>query len=144
MYQQTGKVPVGFEKADLDRGFVVSGLWTFCRHPNFACEQAIWFVLYQWSCLITDQLYNWAGVGAVGYLALFQGSTWLTELITANKYPQYKEYQKRINRFVPRWSSALPEDVEVVVEKVAEKGKGLEAGLKKEIERKNNSKTKRN
>lgn len=134
IHQLTGKAPVGFETSDLKRGFIVSGLWTWCRHPNFACEQAIWFVLYQWSCLITDQLYNWSGVGAVGYLILFQASTWLTELITAGKYPEYKEYQQRVNKFVPRWSSALPDDVVESVEGVAGK---VEGGLKKEIEKKN-------
>ena len=134
MYKKTGKVPPGFEKADLDRGFIVSGLWTWCRHPNFACEQAIWFVLYQWSCMITNSLYNWTGIGALLYLALFQGSTWLTELITANKYPEYKEYQKKINKFVPRWSSALPGEVVDEAENVTGK---LQAGLEKEIDKKN-------
>lgn len=109
-YKATAKVPVGFAQEDLDRGFVVSGLWTWCRHPNFACEQAIWLVLYQWSNIITDSLYNWTVAGVIGYLLIFQGSTWLTEMITAGKYPEYKEYQRRVNRFLPTWSSELPED----------------------------------
>ncbi|RPA99809.1 DUF1295-domain-containing protein [Choiromyces venosus 120613-1] len=100
-YLATGTVPRGYTKADLDRGFVVTGLWSFCRHPNFTAEQTIWVLVYQWSCLVCDELWNWTGLGAVGYLALFQGSVWLTERITAGKYKEYKEYQKMVNRFVP-------------------------------------------
>jgi steroid 5-alpha reductase family enzyme len=38
-YLKTAKVPPGFEQEDLDRGFVVTGLWSWSRHPNFAAEQ---------------------------------------------------------------------------------------------------------
>ncbi|KFY22822.1 hypothetical protein V493_06302 [Pseudogymnoascus sp. VKM F-4281 (FW-2241)] len=109
-YRATAKVPQGYEQEDLDRGFVVSGLFSLCRHPNFACEQAFWVALYQWSCFNTDHLYNWTGIGAFSLLCLFQGSTWLTEMLTAQKYPDYKEYQKRVSKFIPRMSHALPGD----------------------------------
>ncbi|OAF57919.1 hypothetical protein VC83_05268 [Pseudogymnoascus destructans] len=109
-YRATAKVPQGYEQGDLERGFVVSGLFSLCRHPNFACEQAFWVVLYQWSCFNTDQLYNWTGIGALSLVCLFQGSTWLTEKVTAQKYPEYKEYQKRVSKFIPRMSHALPGD----------------------------------
>lgn len=100
-YRTTGVVPRGYTKADLDRGFVVTGLWSFCRHPNYTAEQAIWVLVYQWSCLVSGELWNWTGLGAVAYLALFQGSVRLTENITAEKYKEYKEYQKMVNTFVP-------------------------------------------
>jgi steroid 5-alpha reductase family enzyme len=109
-YRATAKVPPGYEQGDLDRGFVVTGLWSLCRHPNFACEQAFWVVTYQWSCFNTDQLYNWTGIGVLGLLGIFQGSTWLTEKLSAQKYPEYKEYQKRVGRFIPRLSHELPGD----------------------------------
>ncbi|KAF1985295.1 DUF1295-domain-containing protein [Aulographum hederae CBS 113979] len=101
-YQATAKVPLGFERADLDRGFVVSGLWSWSRHPNFAAEQAFWLVLYQWGCYETETYYNWTIVGAVAYLILFQASTWFTELLTAKKYPEYAEYQQLVGKFVPK------------------------------------------
>lgn len=101
-YQQTAKVPAKFEQTDLDRGFVTKGLWAYSRHPNFAAEQTFWVVLYQWSCLVTGSLWNWTAIGAVGYLILFQASTWFTELVTAKKYPDYKLYQKKIGKFYPK------------------------------------------
>ncbi|CAJ2509998.1 Uu.00g058980.m01.CDS01 [Anthostomella pinea] len=102
-YQRTAKIPrgCGISQEDLDRGFITTGLWAYCRHPNFAAEQAIWFVLYQWGCYASKSLYNWAGSGALFLIMLFQGSTWLTEVITSGKYPEYKDYQKQIGAHIP-------------------------------------------
>ncbi|AEO69383.1 9d23210c-931c-45a8-ba22-c93769e938b8 [Thermothielavioides terrestris] len=100
-YQASAKVPRGFKQSDLDRGFITSGLFGYSRHPNFAAEQSIWFFLYQWSCFATKTLYSWTGVGPAFLILLFQGSTWFTELITAGKYPEYREYQRRVGMFVP-------------------------------------------
>lgn len=100
-YRETGKVTAGFDKATLDRGFLAEGLWAYSRHPNFAAEQSVWIVLYQWSCYATGTLYSWAGIGALVLVLLFQGSTDLTERITSGKYPGYKEYQKQVGMFVP-------------------------------------------
>lgn len=116
-------MPRKFEQADLDRGFVVDGLWSYCRHPNFAAEQAIWVTMYVWSCFNTDVLYNWTGVGAASLLLLFQGSTWLTELITSQKYPEYKEYQRRVNRFLPTLVTDLPDDLQDVANENADSTK---------------------
>jgi steroid 5-alpha reductase family enzyme len=100
-YQKDAKVPKGFDQEELDRGFVTSGLWAYSRHPNFTAEQLIWFFLYQWSCFATNVLYNWTFVG-IGFLILiFQGSTWLTELISVGKYPEYAEYQRNVGMFMP-------------------------------------------
>lgn len=102
-YQKTAKVPrgCGFTQPELDRGFNTSGLWAYCRHPNFAAEQTIWFVLYQWSCFASKTLYNWAGLGAVFLIMVFQGSTWLTELISLGKYPEYELYRKQVGAHIP-------------------------------------------
>ena len=101
-YKVSSKVSGGFKQADLDRGFLTSGLWGFSRHPNFAAEQSIWFLFYQWSCFASNNLYSWLAVGPVFLIMLFQGSTWLTELITAGKYSEYSTYQQRVGMFVPK------------------------------------------
>lgn len=100
-YQKTAKIPAKFKREDLDRGFCSSGLWSYSRHPNFAAEQSCWVLLYVWGCFESGTLYNWTVAGAISYLLLFQGSTWLTEAITAGKYPEYKTYQKHVPKFVP-------------------------------------------
>jgi steroid 5-alpha reductase family enzyme len=100
-FRDTAKVPTGYERADIEKGFLTKGLWAYSRHPNFAAEQSVWVTLYIWSCLATGTLYNWTGLGAMSYLILFQASTWLTELLSAGKYPDYKLYQKKVGKFLP-------------------------------------------
>ena len=95
------KLPRGFHQTDLDRGFITSGLWAYSRHPNFAAEQLIWFILYQWGCYSSGTLLNWAGIGAGSLALLFQGSTMLTEAISSGKYPEYRNYQKAVGKFLP-------------------------------------------
>ena len=62
-YKSNGKLLPGYKQAEVERGFVTSGLWGYSRHPNFACEQSIWFLLYQWSCFASKNLYSWLAVG---------------------------------------------------------------------------------
>jgi len=83
-------------------GFVSTGLWKYSRHPNFAAEQAIWISFYLFSVSATGQWINWSLAGAVLLVLLFFGSSSFTEKITAAKYPEYKHYQKRTGRYLPR------------------------------------------
>ncbi|PYH95546.1 DUF1295-domain-containing protein [Aspergillus ellipticus CBS 707.79] len=107
-YQKSARIPDQYKgqytPEDLERGFVVSGLWSLSRHPNFLSEQVIWLTLYLWNCYRTESYLQWTGLGVLGYLLIFQGSTRLTESISASKYPEYREYQARVGRFIPRFS----------------------------------------
>ncbi|KAK2737250.1 hypothetical protein FQN57_000417 [Myotisia sp. PD_48] len=105
-YQRTARVPPEYRATltseDLDRGFVITGLWSWCRHPNYLAEQAVWLTLYAWASYKAEVYMNWTAVGAVSYILLFQCSTILGESITASKYPEYKDYQARVGKFLPR------------------------------------------
>ncbi|KAL4921011.1 hypothetical protein BDW62DRAFT_198459 [Aspergillus aurantiobrunneus] len=109
-YNNSARIPSNlkdqYDPEDLERGFVVSGLWSLTRHPNFAAEQAIWLTLYLWGAFRTEQYVQWTGLGIVGLVLIFQGSVRLTEEISAGKYPEYQEYQARVGRFIPRLSVA--------------------------------------
>ncbi|KAL9127265.1 MAG: hypothetical protein Q9217_003824 [Psora testacea] len=109
-YRKTAKVPKGYHQEDLDRGFNVSGLFAWARHPNFTAEQAVWVTVYAWCAYITRGYINWSIVGPLCYLLLFQASTWLTELLTSRKYPEYAEYQRRVGRFLPKMPGGPPGD----------------------------------
>lgn len=110
LYQKTAKVPPKYDQDALDRGFITSGLWSWSRHPNFAAEQAVWVVLYAWGARTSGIFANWTFIGALSYLILFQASTWFTELISAKKYPDYKEYQNRVGKFLPNILPGKPGD----------------------------------
>ncbi len=81
--------------------FLTSGLFRYSRHPNFFCEQAMWWVFYVFSVAAGAPWFNWTITGAVVLTLLFQGSTGLTEKITLRKYPEYAEYQRTTSRLVP-------------------------------------------
>lgn len=82
-------------------GFVSTGLWGLVRHPNYAMEQAIWLVFYGFSVISTGEWINWSMPGCLLLVILFKGSSDFSESISAEKYPKYKEYQKRVPRFIP-------------------------------------------
>jgi steroid 5-alpha reductase family enzyme len=37
---------------------------------------------------------------------LFKGSADFSEEISASKYPAYKDYQKRVGKFLPKWKKS--------------------------------------
>lgn len=82
-------------------GFISSGLWAKVRHPNYASEQAIWMAFYIFSIAATGHWVNWSLAGAVLLMILFQSSAEFSEGISASKYPGYKDYIKRVPRFIP-------------------------------------------
>lgn len=85
------------------QGFVHTGLWAKVRHPNYACEQAIWIVFYVFSVVATGHVINWSMAGCLLLLILFQGSAEFSENISAGKYPSYKDYKKQVGRFIPHF-----------------------------------------
>jgi len=84
-----------------DAGFITTGLFGYSRHPNFFCEQAMWWAYYVFSIAAGAGWLNWTIAGAVLLTSLFQGSTGLTEKISARKYPAYAEYQRTTSRLMP-------------------------------------------
>ncbi len=92
--------PLGEEYS---KGFCARGLWGIVRHPNYAMEQAIWLAFYLFSVAATGRWLNASLAGAVLLLLLFQGSSDFSEKISAEKYPEYKEYQKKTGRFFPKF-----------------------------------------
>jgi steroid 5-alpha reductase family enzyme len=90
---------------DAEKGFLDSGLWAYSRHPNYFAEQAIWVCFYLFSIAASGQWFNWTIAGCLLLVVLFQGSSAFGEEISAGKYPDYADYQKRVARFVPLWNS---------------------------------------
>ncbi|MBP6387364.1 MAG: DUF1295 domain-containing protein, partial [Pseudarcicella sp.] len=89
-------------EGDFAKGFVDTGLWKKMRHPNYFAEQSIWLIFYLFSVAATDRWLNWSVMGIVLLLLLFQGSADFSEKISAEKYPAYKDYLKRVPRFLPK------------------------------------------
>jgi len=89
------------KKAGTETGFLTKGLFSISRHPNFFAEQAQWWVLAIW-CFVVSGSSDWYYIlGAVILTALFIGSARFTEQISASKYPDYANYQKRVSMMIP-------------------------------------------
>ncbi|EEB06283.1 steroid oxidoreductase superfamily protein [Schizosaccharomyces japonicus yFS275] len=107
-YRRNKVVPqnVYFDLLSLARGFNTSGLFRFIRHPNFAAEQTIWFAFYLFGAVATNSILNWTIIGWLGLVAVFTGSTWLTESISSEKYVLYAKYQQKVGRFLPKFNGS--------------------------------------
>ena len=87
------------------QGFLTTGLFSISRHPNFFSEQAQWWVLFLWVLALAGNGAIWFGAGALVLSALFAGSTKFTEELSIQKYPEYREYQKRVSAVIPWFPS---------------------------------------
>lgn len=87
--------------APIEAEFLTDGLFRYSRHPNFLCEQGMWWAFYGFAVAASGRWVSPWLAGPVLLTALFQGSTWLTEELAAEKYPAYRDYQRTTPRLVP-------------------------------------------
>ncbi|GLI60031.1 hypothetical protein VaNZ11_002096 [Volvox africanus] len=92
-------------RGDYKRGFRTTGLFRFSRHPNFFCEYGMWWSFYILCAVLPCRcLLGWSAAGAACLTLLFHaGSLWITERISAAKYPDYAAYQVTTSAIVPCW-----------------------------------------
>lgn len=95
------RINAGEPLGEYAKGFVSTGLWGIVRHPNYAMEQSVWVIFYGFSVVATGEWINWSLPGALLLIVLFKGSSDFSEEISAAKYPEYKNYQKTVPRFIP-------------------------------------------
>jgi len=67
----------------------------------------MWWAYYLFSVAASGVWLNWTVAGTALLTLLFQMSTTMTEVITARKYPAYKEYQRTTSRLLP-WFPGMP------------------------------------
>lgn len=95
------RINAGEDLGEYSHGFVRTGLWGIMRHPNYAMEQLVWIIFYLFTIETTGQWLHWSITGVLLLIILFKSSSDFSEGITAEKYPEYKEYQRKVPRFVP-------------------------------------------
>lgn len=91
---------------ELSKGFIDTGLYSISRHPNYFCEVSMWWCFYLFSVSAMGGAYlNWSILGVIFLTILFvvpgNGSLDCAEHLSSGKYPEYKDYQKRVSRFIP-------------------------------------------
>jgi steroid 5-alpha reductase family enzyme len=89
--------------AEVKQGFVSSGLFAICRHPNYVGEMGMWWSLWLMAfSLIGGNPFKSGIIGALVLTLLFIGSSTMSEGISRERYSSYKDYQKKVGRFIPR------------------------------------------
>lgn len=87
---------------DYADGFCQSGLFAIVRKPNYAAEQVLWASYCGFAYTALGNRHDLFSVsGSLLLIMLFQGSGYLTELVSCEKYPKYAEYQERVPLYVP-------------------------------------------
>ena len=99
-FQQDKKQRIA-DGEDVEQPFMTSGLYRYSRHPNYFCEIAIWWVFYLFAVAASGEWLHWTGLGFIGLTLLFIPSLRLTEAISAEKYPGYREYQAAVPGLIP-------------------------------------------
>lgn len=84
----------------IETSFITTGLFQYCRHPNFFCELGMWWVFYLFAIAATGEIFNWSGLGLIALTDVFFGSSRMTETISASRYPSYSDYQAATPRLI--------------------------------------------
>ncbi|MFH1329198.1 MAG: DUF1295 domain-containing protein [Actinomycetota bacterium] len=83
-------------------GFVASGLWAWCRHPNYLGEVGLWWGVFGFA-LASGWGRAWTVVGAVGMTLLFRVvSVPLMDRRMASRYPGYAAFAAALPALLPR------------------------------------------
>ena len=86
---------------EVERPFMTTGLFRYSRHPNYFCEMALWIGFYLFGVAASGQWVHWTGLGFILLVALFIPSIRLTERISTEKYPGYRDYQASTPVLIP-------------------------------------------
>jgi steroid 5-alpha reductase family enzyme len=66
---------------EVKTGFVTEGLWAYSRHPNYCCEQGIWFAYYCFSLSSSKRWINITILGPLLLVSLFAASARFSEQV---------------------------------------------------------------
>lgn len=102
VYQQGKKLHSSRNNVDNTEfavGFCRTGLWGKSRHPNYFAEQGAWISFYVVG-MAASGIHNSTVIGALLLCLVFQGSTRMSEAISAGKYKLYKDYQNNVPCFM--------------------------------------------
>ena len=88
--------------------FLTSGLYRYCRHPNYIGDMGQWFAFYLFAVAASGEWLHWTGLGIVALTLVFIGGISFTESISAAKYPGYRAYQAATPILIPFLRFARP------------------------------------
>jgi len=90
---------------DVKNGFLSQGLFGLSRHPNYFCELGFWWTIWLTALSLTLDPLGSGIFGPVVLTMVMTGSTILSESISSSKYPEYRNYKKKVISPIVPWFS---------------------------------------
>ena len=85
----------------IDDGFIVSGVWAWCRHPNYLGEVGFWWGIFLFA-LAAGWTNWWTIVGPIAMTVLFVGISVPLMDRRMRRRPGYAEHVERVPALIPR------------------------------------------
>lgn len=99
-FQQDKKRRIGAGE-DVAKPFITTGLFHYCRHPNFTCEMGMWWIFYLFAVAASGDWLHWTALGFLGLTLQFIAAMRMGESISVAKYPGYRDYQATTPALIP-------------------------------------------
>jgi len=88
---------------DVKNGFLSQGFFSLSRHPNYFCELGFWWTIWLAAFSLNFDPVASGLFGPVFLTMIFIGSTYLAESISSSKYPEYRNYKKKVRSPIIPW-----------------------------------------
>ncbi|MCL2267368.1 MAG: DUF1295 domain-containing protein, partial [Treponema sp.] len=89
--------------SDVKNGFLSHGFFALSRHPAYFGELGFWWTIWLAAFSLTWNPVSSGLFGPVLLTIIIVGSTFLAETISSSKYPEYKNYQKKVLSIIIPW-----------------------------------------
>jgi len=89
--------------SDVKKGFFTHGFFSLSRHPAYFGELGFWWTIWLSAFSLTWNPVLSGLFGPVLLTIIIIGSTFLAESISSSKYPEYKNYKKRVISMIIPW-----------------------------------------
>jgi steroid 5-alpha reductase family enzyme len=86
---------------DVKNGFLSQGLFSASRHPNYFCELGFWWTIWLTAFSLARHPIVSGLFGPAVLTLVMIGSTILAESISSSKYPEYKNYKRKVSPIIP-------------------------------------------
>lgn len=88
------------QTTNADQKVLTTGLWQYCRHPNYFGELCVWLGFYL-IALATGAWWSIVSVCVMAYLLVFGSGIQSVESNIAQRRPNYQDYQRNTNMLLP-------------------------------------------
>ena len=88
-------------KLSKQSGVLRTGLWQYCRHPNYFFEWLIWVSLALYSFQSMYYLWAWIAPGAIFIVMRFMTGPYTEKLSLEKRKGAFKDYQDSVPMFFP-------------------------------------------